>query len=173
MKLLVGVLLLLVAFAAAVLWQRSWLATAEAKRDLAQQSDMRDSPAPTRAGNGDWGRVIVGRPSGADPVEPPTSATPSATRTPSSDAPTPADRSGARATTAGPTHAPADTGPASSVIVQRGDSLSSLCQAHYVTSRKEVVQALARYNKLKDADQLREGATLLIPPLDRLTAGDR
>jgi nucleoid-associated protein YgaU len=59
------------------------------------------------------------------------------------------------------------------IVVTSGDSLSSLCQSHYGTSRLEVVQALALYNKLKDPNQLREGQSLSLPPIDRLLGHNR
>lgn len=185
MKLLVGVLLLLFAFAGAVLWQRSWLAEAQAEREHARHDGALDSPESKRANDSGWGRVIVGRPSGADPVAPvappvsssASSSAPSPTTTPPSGTkPTVAatsERSNAPLATSKSARASADAGASTAIIVQRGDSLSSVCQAHYGTSRKEIIQALAAFNKLKDADHLREGDTLLIPPLDRLTIKDR
>jgi len=193
-KLLVGVLLLLFAFAGAVLWQRSWLAEAQAEREHARHDGALDSPESKRATASEWGRVIVGRPSGADPVAPlappvsssppsapsPTATTPASAPKPTAAAtklddssPTSEPRSNAPLATSKSARVSIDAGAATPIIVQRGDSLSSVCQAHYGTSRKEIVQALAAFNKLKNADQLREGDTLLIPPLDRLTIKDR
>ena len=50
----------------------------------------------------------------------------------------------------------------------KGQSLSTICAAHYGTSRIEIVQALARYNHIERVDAIREGQKLRIPPLDAL-----
>jgi hypothetical protein len=68
-KLLIGVLSLLAAFAAAALWQSRWHAEAEAQREALRAgapSSIEIAPEGEAPG---WGRVIVGRPSGVDPVE--------------------------------------------------------------------------------------------------------
>lgn len=62
----------------------------------------------------------------------------------------------------------ASSGREFQLIVQRGQQLAEICRKHYGTSRSEVVQALARYNHMPDADHLREGQKLLLPPLESL-----
>jgi nucleoid-associated protein YgaU len=168
-KLLIGVLLLLVAFVAAAIWQTSWRAEARAERGLVRSGQQR-TPPPKAQDEG-WGRVIIGRPSGAEPVQP--AEPPASPRFPKS-APEadpghdPSKRAGDRLAPPGseqPTAAALGDGH---VVVQSGDTLSRLCQAHYGTSRPDVVQALAAYNGLKDADSLRAGQTLNLPNLERL-----
>ena len=53
-------------------------------------------------------------------------------------------------------------------MIAPGDSLSRICEQHYGTSRLEVLEALAHYNGLRSANQIRTGATLLLPDRDRL-----
>jgi nucleoid-associated protein YgaU len=74
-----------------------------------------------------------------------------------------------------PARAPAPTAPAaeSTIVVAAGQSLSTVCQSRYGTSRPDVVQALARYNGLKDANTVRAGDTLRVPTLEQLMATSR
>lgn len=172
MKLLIGVLLLLVTFVAAAMWQRSWRADAHAERERARSSGTGlASPEPGARAEG-WGRVIIGRPSGVDPEPPYAERPPAQVPTPPSSAlpgSTPAKKNGARAT-------PAEPSPSAGeerIVVRSGDSLSSVCQSHYGTSRQDVVQALALYNEMKDPNGLREGQTLKLPPLEKLVGKTR
>jgi len=54
------------------------------------------------------------------------------------------------------------------VIVQPGQNLSTICRARYGTARVEVVEAVARHNRLANADSIREGQKLDLPPLEQL-----
>lgn len=54
------------------------------------------------------------------------------------------------------------------LTVQRGQQLGELCRKHYGSGRRELVDAVARYNHMASPDQLREGQQLLFPPLDAL-----
>jgi hypothetical protein len=191
-KLLIGVLSLLAAFAAAALWQSRWHAEAEARREALRAgapSSIEIAPEDEAPG---WGRVIIGRPSGADPVErgalaaesrgdassPPraTTDTRMPNRAPSAAAPSAAAPSAAAPTSAAQTplaSSPRASATESKIVVAPGQSLSTICQSRYGTSRPEVVQALARYNGLKDANALRAGDTLRAPPLEQLLATGR
>ena len=175
MKLLLGVLLLLAAFAAAALWQRSWRAEAVAEREIARERGGAGAMQSDASRKGTWGRVIVGRPSGADPAAPVMTPSPLAESNPAAPAERTAaapDASGRTSPTSGTSAIPTKAS-SSEVVVRAGDNLSSLCQAHYGTSRLDLVQALARYNGLKDPDHLREGQTLALPPVDQLLKKDR
>jgi nucleoid-associated protein YgaU len=176
-KLLVGVLLLVAAFAAAAIWQRNWRAEAEARRELARTSDGRSSPRPKAAAEEGWGRVIIGRPSGADPVAPSSEPLP---RADASASPLPAPSPAAppagetrQSTDPASGESPAVPAGEARIVVQHGESLSSLCQTHYGTRRPEVVQALAAYNHLKDPDRVREGQVVVMPPIERLIVKNR
>jgi nucleoid-associated protein YgaU len=100
----------------------------------------------------DWGAVVLGAPSGAEPYAP--AAQPAA--------PTPAPP---------PAPAPAPT-PATAhefeLTVSPGQSLSSICKEHYGTASVALVEALARVNGLKSPDALRSGQKLRLPPLETL-----
>jgi hypothetical protein len=54
------------------------------------------------------------------------------------------------------------------VVVLPGQNLSTICRGHYGTARVEVVEAVARHNRLANSDSLREGQTLDLPPLEQL-----
>jgi phage tail protein X len=167
-KLLVGVLLFLLAFVAAATWQRSWRAEAEARRSAARSNgEVPAGESSSRASSENaWGRVIIGRPSGAEPEPPvrPMSPKPAPAQPATSAAAH--DSPPTRTSASAPAHAP--SAKEASVVVRSGDTLSTICRDHYGTSRAEVVQALATYNKLKSPDDLREGATLSLPPIERL-----
>jgi len=109
-----------------------------------------------------WGVVVVGDPSGADPVEPP--------RAPAA-APPPAQEP--------VTQEPAAAGPAwlalesralgdYRLVVRRGQTLSTIAVEYYGALQEGLVAALARYNRLESADALAEGQTLLLPERAKL-----
>jgi nucleoid-associated protein YgaU len=170
-KLLIGVLLLLVTFVAAAMWQRSWRAEAEMQRTLARSDEQRSRSVQSDEEREGWGRVIVGRPSGADPAPPIADrpATQLPTSIPTQNArPTTAEKTGSRPGQGGTALPSSASSSETRIVVKSGETLSSLCQTHYGTSRPEVLQALALYNNLKDPNNLREGQSLAVPPLERL-----
>ncbi len=158
MRLLLGVLLLLTVFAAAAIWQRSWTSAARAQRDEAR------GPASASDLGPGWSRVIVGRPSGDEPPESSAGGPEGPPRSPRNAAPPGGDpRQGSP-----PSPQPdADAG----VVrhrVQKGESLSAICSARYHSARRELVDAVARFNGLANADDVREGRELLLPPEEKL-----
>ena len=172
MRLLLGALLLAVLFAAAWSWQRSFTAGARAER-----ARLRGTPPGAAAAERDevaeegWGTVVVGRPSGAEPYEPlPDVAPGPAEGAPAPGSPVP----GAPA----PDPAARDADHAAApprefkLVVQPGQSLSTICRQHYGSGRRELVRALARYNGIENEDQLRAGRDLLLPPIEKLLPGD-
>ena len=95
-----------------------------------------------------WGSVVLGAPSGAvppaaQPQTPPTTPTPVA-------APAPAPE------------------PESELVVAPGQSLSMICKEHYGTASVALVEALARFNQLENANAVRAGQKLRLPPLATL-----
>jgi nucleoid-associated protein YgaU len=58
------------------------------------------------------------------------------------------------------------------LVVQSGQSLSTICKAHYGSGRIALVRALAKYNGLADANHLRAGQSLQLPPLEKLDVQD-
>ena len=177
MRLVVGGLLLGAVFLAAVLWQRGWTADARAAREAARSADRALPPADGDAPADGWGRIVVGRPSGAEPYA-------TSERRAAGSPPGDAASGGGRASGAGSVEpsGSAGTSPSASpdkaatpaparefvLTVQRGQTLSAICKAHYGSARREIVDALARYNAIGDLDQVREGRTLKLPPIETL-----
>lgn len=152
MRIVLWILLLLGLFAAVTMYHDRVLEAARSDRDAARGKVER-APADLPPG---WGRAIVGAKSGVEPIEadvPPVVP----------DGPTP---HGSDAGPGGVEHAGEAERPGESEhIVQRGESLSTICRARYGTARNDLVTALARYNKLEDAGSIREGQKLALPPL--------
>lgn len=150
MKLWLPLALLLVLFALASLWhsRRRAELRAEGLRSWEPAADVTLASEP--GADPGWSHLLVGRPSGAaplDPIEEPTLLpTAPAANMAQPDAPGLA------------TH-----------VVARGESLSVICQRHYGTARPSVVRALARSNGLEDPNDLRAGHRLELPPLEALT----
>jgi hypothetical protein len=160
-RLLLGGLVLVVLFLAATLWQRSWTSAARSERTAARGGPSaveNDVPAG-------WSRVVIGRPSGAEPFRGSGPAIPSG----SSNAPNePALHPTATPAPPPTAQPPPPQAQANEVIVLPGQSLSTICRGHYGTARTEVVEAVARHNRLASADSVREGQTLDLPPLEQL-----
>ena len=153
MRVLLGGSILVLLFLAASMWQRSWTSAARAERS----AERGDPGAPMRGAPPGWSRVVIGRPSGAEPY-----------RGPSLPGPRP-DPAGGGPTAPQPKPTAPDGQPKPSrVIVQAGQSLSAICRDHYGTARAEVIAAVSRFNQLGDPNALREGQPLDLPPLDQL-----
>ena len=146
MRILLWILLLLALCAAVWTYQSRFTQAARAERDRAVGRIAVSADAKPGVGH-----VIVGAKSGAAPVDPPAGWTP-----------TPAAED-----TRGQDAAAGSAGEAEHVV-QRGESLSTICSIHYGTSKGELVQALARYNKIERLDSIREGQKLKIPPRSAL-----
>jgi nucleoid-associated protein YgaU len=146
---LLWILLLLALFGAAVLYQTKFTDAARAEREARKMRATQGAEVP-----GGWSHAVIGEKSGAPLIDPP----PGATR-PSEPRP----------------HAAEPTAPAQETehVVLKGQSLSTICAAHYGTSRNELVQALARYNHIERADAIREGQKIRIPPIEALGVAKR
>lgn len=151
MRILFWILLLLCVFAGVSLYHARFTDEARAERGAAQASADAGRPLP----DGYGARAVVGEKSGAPVVE---GLPPARPQQPAPPAPNP---KGA---------APAKSGPAAATthVVKRGESLSTICDTYYGTSRKDLVEALARFNKLKSVNALAEGQKLAIPTLATL-----
>jgi hypothetical protein len=185
-RLLLGALALAGLFAGAWWWQRGFTAAARVERERLRSGAGSGSAGDRREGEDGWGRVVVGRPSGAEPVEPRPQADPArpgdAGRTGQAvtgDAAAPPPHPDREAEPpGGPTGAggnqPGATAQEFRMVVQPGQNLSSICRVHYGTARPELVRAVARYNQLASEHDLRAGRTLLLPPIEKLLpAGGR
>lgn len=151
MRILVWILVLLCVFGAVSLYHTHFTEEAREERGVAQAAAEAGRPLPEGFG----ARAIVGEKSGAPVVESLPQAQPKPQAPPAREAqPVPQPKPSAPAVT---TH-----------VVKRGEVLSTICDKYYGTSRKDLVEALARYNKLKSVNALAEGQKLTIPPLAAL-----
>jgi len=169
---LLVVLLIFAAFGAALVWQSGTM-----DRLLSEHAERRgvraggtDDPtrAPLPAG---WGVVVLGDPSGAEPVEP-VHARGAARALPKSVRPgellaSPAEA--ARAWQELEARALADY----EITVRAGMTLSQLARAHYGEASTAIVEALAHYNGLDSPDALEAGTTLRLPERERLVGASR
>lgn len=163
------VLLLLgiaVAFGAAAAWQSNKVAALEAERARAQA--IRDGElAQTESGEvrAGWAVVTIGRPSGRVPAllesaameaeELAPVAAPEAERVAQDETPT--------AETPLPEYL-----DDYELIVEAGQSLSSIARQHYGAVNEPMLAVLAAYNAMSSPDELRAGQRLHLPPLDVL-----
>ena len=154
MRLLLGLLILGGLFLVAANWQEnlrsSVLKTRRLERGIPSHVD------PTVNGQDGWTTLVLGAPSGAKSIRPKNAAPPESII----QGPTPEPVT--------PQPLPPTIQPDQERTIAPGDSLSRICEQHYGTSRPRLVQALARYNDLSSPNQIRVGATLLLPDLDLL-----
>ena len=154
MRLLLGLLILGGLFLVAANWQEnlrsSVLKTRRLERGIPSHVD------PTVNGEDGWTTLVLGAPSGAKSIRPKNAAPPESII----QGPTPEPVT--------PQPLPPTIQPDQERTIAPGDSLSRICEQHYGTSRPRLVQALARYNGLSSPNQIRVGATLLLPDLDLL-----
>jgi len=165
MKIALGLVLLLALFLAAAIWQDRLtddlrLEREAAARELDEGRVGRELPPG-------WIEVVIGAPSGAPPVEAPRQPFPQAAQG------TPAGLAGDA-----PVHEAAGTElvegepdgslPDFELEVAPGQSLGTIAHAHYGTAPVRLVEALAAYNGLADADRLTVGQVLYLPPYEVL-----
>jgi hypothetical protein len=168
MRVVAILLVFAAAFGLAALWQSRRVDRLRRESELAQK--LRDGElGETSSGivPQGWGVVVVGRPSGAEPI---------GGATVEVEVEDVVESEGAA--DARPDSAPANAAlppaldPASladfELTVAPGHSLSEIAKEHYGTAAGAVVGALARYNGFADADRLRAGQRLLLPPIERL-----
>lgn len=151
-------------FFLALWWQeRHWAGIRAEQSAIAARQDGLEAPTPSGTLAAGQAVLIVGSPSGAEPVARP--ASPRAT-------PRPAARPEQRA--ADPDQ-PLHAGPLPEfeLVVQPGQTLSGLAHLHYGRHGRELLAALARHNGLSDPHQLRAGAVLRLPPIEVLLPGER
>jgi hypothetical protein len=159
-----GLLLLLALFGAASYWQGSWTASLREERDVLQRP-----PGTLEEREEGWGRIVIGRPSGADPIELPEPiadpaegrGTPRFRRT---DEKTPEETKAVQPVTPPP---PADF----EYLVPGGRVLSKICEEFYGSGRDPIPATVATYNGLASPDELRAGKTLKLPEWEVLFPG--
>jgi len=147
MRVLLGLAVLLSLFAMAASWQGRWTDGLRRARDTEH-----GAPSQAAASGAGWTTLVVGLPSGAEPVEPIEIDVPAAEPVPREPE--------------GPVGFVGDF----EYVVRSGDILGRICNAHYSTSAREVVAAVAAYNGLASPDQIRVGQVLSLPDQSRLAA---
>jgi len=156
MRVLFGLLLLVGAFLAAAGWQGSRTATVRAAREYEHGLSGGDrDPA--------WSLLVLGNISGAEPIpgaEPPPPLPPEG----EPDWTPPGGGDAPPQSSAHPRYAPDYR-----YVVQPGDVLGKICQAHYGTAKAALVQAVAHYNGLPSPDAIRVDDPVLLP--DRVLLG--
>lgn len=167
MRILILVLALACLFGLAAMWHQHRIATKKDERDEARRLAAGEA-AETEVGiiREGWGVVLIGKPAGAEP--------PAAPNDPGRSGPItePGPGQAFDGTRSGPVVPPPEIAePADlELVVQPGQSLSKIAAAQYGTSKKELVDALARYNGLASADALQSGFKLKLPSPAKLQA---
>ena len=155
MRALVLLLLLAASFGLAALWQSRHLDRLREEREAAARV-VEGELAETSSGLVPAGLAVVtiGRPSGAPPLEG-------------------ADSAQAPVLVQAPEEEPFEHPPLPDfeLVVREGQSLSKIAAAHYGQATRELVDALARYNGLEDANRLEAGDTLFLPSVETLLGG--
>ena len=160
MRILLGIGLLLAIFAASSVWHQGRM------RELRGLGGFQEARAadPRMLPPG-WGEVIVGTPSGAEPVfvEP---VRPTESRVLAVD-------EAVESWTEVPAQEPEPlTVEDWELPVRPGDVLSRIVRVHYGRVSPELEERLARYNGLESPDKLVVGETLYLPPEEKLLSLD-
>lgn len=149
MRALAGLLVLAVLFAMAAGWQHR-----TGKRLQRQRTNEHGGPTLIAEQEEGWSRLVVGRPSGAEPIR----VEPVPVRPGTASAPAASD---------------SEVAPVEAVYtVRSGDVLGRICQDFYRSARPRLVDAVAAHNGLSNADALRVGQVLRLPSVDALLPGE-
>lgn len=151
MRVFLGLLVLTSLFLMAAFWQKGITQRLEAKRELEQGWSV-----VTGDGQDRWVKLVVGRPSGAEPMATPIHLQGTPTWPPQGQDPV------------DPVPTPQPVVPDVTYVVQSGDVLGTICQERYGTAKPQVLQAVAEYNELSDPDALKLGQVLALPSLEVL-----
>ena len=151
MRAILGVLILGGLFLAAASWQESQTASLRAKR---RSEHGIDHDSPTRRGDGRWSTLVLGAPSGAEPLLQPGWT--------ADHSPDPTASAGSGATEGEPLNE-GEVTPDFSYTVRSGDILGRICRDYYGSGGASLVEAVARYNGLSSPDSIRAGKPILLP----------
>ncbi|MCA8978884.1 MAG: hypothetical protein H6831_15135 [Planctomycetes bacterium] len=157
MRILLGWLILITCAALAGLIQSRFTESVRTERE----SLLRARGARTGPDDG-WSQVIVGAPSGAEAAE--VEWYPQAEPVPPEPEPNFDDDLGE-----GSVPVPEPEDRTWQVRISSGMVLSKLCAEAYGRGTPSIVDAVARYNGLDDANHLSVGDVILLPPFDELT----
>jgi phage tail protein X len=157
MRALLLALVLVGLFLLAALGQERWTERLRRTRDLALEHPVSTEEAPLDEG---WSLLVVGRPSGTEPLPYPEHGWASSAEVVEEEAAPGKPLAAETDPTPG-----AKSAPDFVYRVQHGDTLGVICQGHYGTSRRELLDSVASYNGLDSPDDIREGALLYLPDL--------
>jgi nucleoid-associated protein YgaU len=155
MRILLGIGILVAIFGLSTAWHRSEIRELRNPGGVHEREARAAEPRTLPPG---WGEVILGAPSGAEPVflEP---------MRPPADAPA-----------TGSPDAAVFEAPLSvedwELPIRQGDVLSRIVRVHYGRVSPDLEKRLARYNGLESPDKLVVGEILYLPPEERLLALD-
>lgn len=185
LRILIGLAGLFSIFGIAAFWQQRNIAESRKIRDnapdvLAARNEVitkGDEPSASPLPPG-WGRVLLGRPSGAEPTprpEPVFAPDPAPDEQgqdglPSFSVPPPDPADDVDPLNDDGTNTPPPPSwPADQELkVRPGQSLSKIIATAYGRATPSLVERLARYNGMANADNLRIGQTLQIPVIEKL-----
>ncbi|MFT4648865.1 MAG: hypothetical protein ACI87O_001924 [Planctomycetota bacterium] len=154
MRVFLGIAVLGSLFLMAAFWQKGITRRLQQKRTYEQGQGTMEGRAESR-----WANLVLGRPSGADPLPAPVQLNPG-------PAPLILDQE----QQPWPEPEP-DIEPDIQYVVQPGDVLGTICVGRYSTARDRVLKAVAQYNDLQDPDNLKQGQVLALPALEVLFPG--
>jgi nucleoid-associated protein YgaU len=160
MRIALWLLVLVTVCAGLLLWNERVTVEARAERD-----QLRGGRAPTGGAGDGFDHAIVGEKSGAPLLEVAPLPAPPPGVVPGSDP--------NRRNESGPDRHATAPQAATEHVVAAGESLSTICQAQYGTSKPDVVAAVARANKLEKPGQIKAGMKLVLPPLSELSKYQR
>jgi hypothetical protein len=139
MRALLGLFVLGGIFVLAATWQDR--RTAELRENRTHRFGI---PVDGVEAEGEWAQLVLGRPSGAEPLAP----------LEAQDTPLEPHEN---------EWEPPAYQPDYRYVVLKNDVLGIICQRHYDSARKELVDAIAAYNDLASPDDIREGDVLMLP----------
>ncbi len=153
MRVFLGIAVLGSLFLMAAFWQKGISRRLQQKRTYEQGSTYMNDRGEDR-----WVKLVLGRPSGEEPLPAPVQLDPG-----------PMIRPEDRPVEPGPEPEPAPNfEPDVKYVVQPGDVLGTICVDRYGTAKQRVLDAVAVYNDLKNPDNLKRGQTLVLPELEVL-----
>ena len=152
MRVFLGLIVLLSLFLMAAFWQKGYTRRLQEQRDFEQGISV-----ATTSGEDRWVKLVLGRPSGAEPMAAPIHL--------QGQPPLPGPEIDPLQPSETP---PPDFEPDVTYVVKSGDVLGTVCQQRYGTAKPKVLKAVALYNDLKNPNALDLGQTLALPSLEVL-----
>ncbi|MFT7485214.1 MAG: hypothetical protein ACI9F9_001061 [Candidatus Paceibacteria bacterium] len=163
MRSLLGLLVLLALCGGAWYWQAEWTDRVRSERE-----SRLGAPSTLAGREASWGKIHIGRPSGAEPLELEQPVMVHGFNEDQANAPELPSLFGSEVHAGdGPTLAP-QVPKDFEYIVPAGRVLSQICEDFYGSGRSPIPEQVATYNGLKSPDSLRAGFELRLPEWDKL-----